>query len=89
MRIGANCHHTLKGISSTAIFPRSFRDVGGFAPPCNAHEGVELVREAFETARYKDKSKIGMNIAASRFEVEGQDCSTSDWYTVGKWMPRA
>ena len=33
---------------------------------------MELVKEAFETARYQDKSKIGMNIAASRFEVEGQ-----------------
>jgi len=44
MRIGANCHHTLKGISSTAIIPRSFGDEGGFAPPCGAREGHQAVR---------------------------------------------
>ena len=44
MRIGANCRHTLKDTSSTAIIPRSFGVQGGLAPPGGAREGRQAVR---------------------------------------------
>jgi len=47
-------------------------------------QGVELIMEAIEKAGYKDKCKIGMDVAASEFKVEGQDC-----YDLGMWYPEA
>ena len=35
-------------------------------------------------AGYKDKCKIGMDVAASEFKVEGEDC-----YDLGTWYPDA
>merc|ERR1712046_493277 len=59
-------------------------DEGGFAPPCDARSGCELIMEAIEKAGYKDKCCIGMDVAASEFEVEGQDC-----YDLGTWYPES
>merc|ERR1712127_455298 len=59
-------------------------DEGGFAPPCNAREGVTLIMEAIEKAGFKDKCAIGMDVAASEFKVEGEDC-----YDLGTWYPEA
>merc|ERR1711924_36835 len=39
---------------------------------------------AIEKAGYKDKCKVGMDVAASEFKVEGQDC-----YDLGTWYPDA
>jgi len=84
MRIGAECYHTLKGIINKKYGGDAtlIGDEGGFAPPCDARGGVELVMEAIEKAGYKDKCKIGMDVAASEFKVEGQDC-----YDLGTWYP--
>merc|ERR1711912_18810 len=57
-------------------------DEGGFAPPCDARQGVELIMEAIEKAGYKDKCKIGMDVAASEFKTEGKD-----EYDLGLWYP--
>jgi len=57
-------------------------DEGGFAPPCDARGGCELIMEAVEKAGYKEKCMIGMDVAASEFKVEGQDC-----YDLGTWYP--
>jgi enolase len=86
MRIGAECYHTLKGIIKKKFGGDAtlIGDEGGFAPPCDAREGVELVMEAIEKAGYKDKCAIGMDVAASEFKVEGQDC-----YDLGTWYPEA
>merc|ERR1711972_80941 len=59
-------------------------DEGGFAPPRDARQGVELVMEAIEKSGYRDKCMIGMDVAASEFKVEGQDC-----YDLGTWYPEA
>ena len=59
-------------------------DEGGFAPPCDAEKGVELIMEAIEKAGYKDKCKLGMDVAASEFKIEGEDC-----YDLGTWYPDA
>merc|ERR1711972_1224950 len=86
IRIGCECYHNLK-----AIIKKKFGgdatligDEGGFAPPCDARQGVELIMEAIEKAGYKDKCQVGMDVAASEFKVEGQDC-----YDLGTWYPEA
>jgi enolase len=86
MRIGAECYHCLKGIIKKKYGGDAtlIGDEGGFAPPCDARGGVELIMEAIEKAGYKDKCKVGMDVAASEFKVEGQDC-----YDLGTWYPEA
>merc|ERR1719311_125512 len=86
MRIGAECYHTLKGIIKKKFGGDAtlIGDEGGFAPPCDAKQGVELIMEAIQKAGYSDKCKIGMDVAASEFKVEGQDC-----YDLGTWYPDA
>ena len=74
MRIGANCRHTLKDRSSTAIIPRSFGVQGGLAPPGGAREGRQAVRllqvpplsEGPEKA-YEPLGNTGVESAAKTF----------------------
>jgi enolase len=84
MRIGCECYHTLKSIIKKKMGGDAtlVGDEGGFAPPCDAKMGCELIMEAIEKAGYKDKCSIGMDVAASEFKVEGQDC-----YDLGTWYP--
>merc|ERR1719331_2503978 len=76
MRIGAECYHNLKKIINKKFGGDAtlIGDEGGFAPPCDARGGVELVMEAIKAAGYEDKCKVGMDVAASEFKVEGEDC---------------
>merc|ERR1719387_1636287 len=85
MQIGCECYHTLKSIIKKKMGGDAtlVGDEGGFAPPCDARAGCELVMEAIEKAGYKDKCKIGMDVAASEFKVEGKDC-----YDLGTWYPK-
>jgi enolase len=86
VRIGCEVYHTLKGIIKKKFGGDAtlIGDEGGFAPPCDAKGGVELVMEAIEKAGYKDKCSVGMDVAASEFKVEGEDC-----YDLGTWYPDA
>merc|ERR1740122_757026 len=86
MRIGCECYHTLKSIIKKKFGGDAtlIGDEGGFAPPCDAYQGVELIMEAIEKAGYKDKCSVGMDVAASEFKVEGEDC-----YDLGTWYPEA
>jgi len=86
VRIGAECYHTLKGIIKKKYGGDAtlIGDEGGFAPPVDAREGCCLVMEAIEKAGYKDVCKVGMDVAASEFKVEGEDC-----YDLGTWYPEA
>merc|ERR1719262_1764840 len=86
MQIGAECYHNLKGIIKKKYGGDAtlIGDEGGFAPPCDARGGVELIMEAIEKAGYKDKCKTGMDVAASEFKVEGKDC-----YDLGTWYPES
>merc|ERR1712232_891409 len=86
MRIGCECYHTLKGIIKKKFGGDAtlIGDEGGFAPPCDARGGCELIMEAIKKAGYEDKCKIGMDVAASEFKVDGQDC-----YDLGLWYPEA
>merc|ERR1712066_561992 len=84
IRIGCEVYHCLKGIIKKKFGGDAtlIGDEGGFAPPCDAKGGVELVMEAIEKSGYKDKCSVGMDVAASEFKVEGQDC-----YDLGTWYP--
>jgi len=86
MRIGCECYHTLKGIIKKKFGGDAtlIGDEGGFAPPCDARQGVELIMEAIEKAGYSGKCKVGMDVAASEFKVENEDC-----YDLGTWYPDA
>merc|ERR1719353_1222565 len=86
MRIGAECYHTLKGIIKKKFGGDAtlIGDEGGFAPPCDARQGVELIMEAITKAGYEGKCKVGMDVAASEFKVEGEDI-----YDLGTWYPEA
>merc|ERR1719409_674323 len=86
MRIGAECYHNLKSIIKKKFGGDAtlIGDEGGFAPPCDARQGVELIMEAIEKAGYAGKCKVGMDVAASEFKVEGEDC-----YDLGTWYPEA
>eukprot|EP00928_Gymnodinium_smaydae_P067362 TRINITY_DN5032_c0_g2_i1.p1 TRINITY_DN5032_c0_g2~~TRINITY_DN5032_c0_g2_i1.p1 ORF type:complete len:862 (+),score=181.07 TRINITY_DN5032_c0_g2_i1:242-2587(+) len=86
MQVGAECYHTLKGIIKKKFGGDAtlIGDEGGFAPPCDARGGVELVMEAITQAGYKDMCAIGMDVAASEFKVEGKDC-----YDLGTWYPES
>merc|ERR1719382_2377512 len=86
IRIGCECYHTLKGIIKKKFGGDAtlIGDEGGFAPPCDARQGVELIMEAIKKAGYEDVCKVGMDVAASEFKVEGQDC-----YDLGTWYPDA
>merc|ERR1712066_707936 len=86
IRIGCEVYHTLKGIIKKKFGGDAtlIGDEGGFAPPCDARGGCELVMEAIKKAGYEDKCKIGMDVAASEFKVEGEDC-----YDLGLWYPEA
>jgi enolase len=85
MQIGAECYHTLKGIIKKKFGGDAtlIGDEGGFAPPCDARMGAELIMEAIEKAGHKDKCSIGLDVAASEFKVEG-DC-----YDLGLWYPES
>ncbi len=45
---------------------------------------MELVMEAIEKAGYKDRRKTGLDVAASEFNFEGEDC-----YDLGNWYPES
>jgi len=86
IRIGCECYHTLKGIIKKKFGGDAtlIGDEGGFAPPCDARQGCEMIMEAVKKAGYESKCKIGMDVAASEFKVEGKDC-----YDLGTWYPEA
>ena len=60
MRIGAECYHNLKSIIKKKFGGDAtlIGDEGGFAPPCDARQGVELIMEAIEKAGYEGKCKV-------------------------------
>jgi len=86
LRMGTECYHALKKIIETRFGGDAtlIGDEGGFAPPCDAREGVELVMEAIEAAGYTGSCEIGMDVAASEFKVPGEDC-----YDLGTFYPES
>ena len=84
MQIGTECYHHLKKIIKKKFGGDAtlIGDEGGFAPPCDARGGVELVMEAISAAGYDGKCTIGMDVAASEFYVKEEGV-----YDLGLWYP--
>ncbi|KAL4221267.1 Beta-enolase [Mactra antiquata] len=70
MRIGTETYHHLKSVIKTKYGQDACNvgDEGGFAPNIqDNNEGLKLLMSAIEKSGYKDKIKIGMDVAASEF----------------------
>jgi len=81
MQIGCEVYHTLGKIIKAKFGGDAtlIGDEGGFAPPCDNREGCELIMEALKQTGYEDKCKIGLDVAASEFKVEGEDAYDLDF----------
>ena len=60
-------------------------DEGGFAPPCDARSGLELVVEAIKAAGYEGKCTVGLDVAASEFKVKESGSGADAVYDLGLW----
>eukprot|EP00753_Platysulcus_tardus_P002878 PLAT11983.1.p2 GENE.PLAT11983.1~~PLAT11983.1.p2 ORF type:complete len:459 (+),score=235.54 PLAT11983.1:36-1379(+) len=88
MRMGSEIYHHLKKIikSRYGLDATNVGDEGGFAPDIlDNKEGLDLVVAAIEAAGYTGKVKIGMDVAASEFFVEGK--YDLDFKTEGSEVP--
>jgi len=73
MKMGSEVYHNLKSVIKKKYGQDACNvgDEGGFAPNILANEeGLNLVVEAIEKAKYTGKVKIGMDVAASEFYTE-------------------
>jgi enolase len=74
MRAGAEVYHSLKAVIKDKYGQDATNvgDEGGFAPNIQDNkEGLELLKIAIEKAGYTGIVRIGMDVAASEFFVEG------------------
>jgi len=85
MQIGTECFHSLKkvikgkyGGDATLI-----GDEGGFAPPVDATQGLELLMEAIGKAGYTDKVVVGLDVASSEFKIKGENKYDLDFKATG------
>ncbi|KAF9368973.1 phosphopyruvate hydratase [Podila verticillata] len=75
MKIGSEVYHSLKSVIKAKYGQDATNvgDEGGFAPNIQDNaEGLELLKTAIAKAGYTDKVKIGMDVAASEFYVDGK-----------------
>ncbi|KAJ8612235.1 hypothetical protein CTAYLR_002945 [Chrysophaeum taylorii] len=84
MQIGCEVYHNLKKIIKKEFGGDAtlIGDEGGFAPPCDARSGIELVMAAIKAAGHDGKCSVGLDVASSEFKVEGEDC-----YDLGIFYP--
>jgi len=87
IRIGAECYHNLSKILKKKFGGDAtlIGDEGGFAPPCDARSGIELVMEAIKQAGYEGKCTVGLDVAASEFKVKSSGEGDSAMYDLGMW----
>jgi enolase len=87
MLIGTEVYHTLKKILKKKFGGDAtlIGDEGGFAPPCDARSGIELVMEAIEAAGYAGKCTVGLDVAASEFKVKDSPSGEGALYDLGTW----
>jgi enolase len=74
LRMGAETYHALAGVIKETYGrdATNVGDEGGFAPNIlDNREGLALLQKAIAAAGYEGKIKIGMDVAASEFYVEG------------------
>jgi len=69
MQIGAETYHNLKKVIKAKYGGDAtlIGDEGGFGPPCDADEGLELLLESIDKAGYSGKVQVGLDVASSEF----------------------
>jgi enolase len=75
MIMGCEVYATLKSVIKAKYGQDACNvgDEGGFAPSIqNNYEGVDLLMEAIKKAGYEKEVKIGMDVAASEFQLENK-----------------
>jgi len=73
--IGAEVYHTLKGVIKKRYGQDACNvgDEGGFAPPLqNNNEALDVLMEAINASGHAAKVKIGTDVAASEFFIDGK-----------------
>jgi len=85
--MAAEVYHTLSKILKKKFGGDAtlIGDEGGFAPPCDARSGIELVMEAIKQAGYEGKCTVGLDVAASEFKVKSSGEGDSAMYDLGMW----
>jgi enolase len=74
LQMGAETYHNLKSIikKKYGIDSVNVGDEGGFAPPVNEEEALDLLQSAIKKSGYTGKIKIGLDCAASEFYKKGK-----------------
>lgn len=74
MQMGAETYHNLKNIikKKYGIDSVNVGDEGGFAPPVDEKQALDLLMAAIKSAGYSGKIKIGLDCAASEFYKKGK-----------------
>jgi enolase len=87
MIMGTEVYHNLAKILKKKFGGDStlIGDEGGFAPPCDAYSGLELVMEAITAAGYEGKCTVGLDVAASEFKVKDSGEGEAAVYDLGLW----
>merc|ERR1719446_1779926 len=73
--VGAEVYHTLKGVIKKRYGQDACNvgDEGGFAPPLqNNNEALDVLMEAINASGHAAKVKIGTDVAASEFYIDGK-----------------
>lgn len=72
MAVGCEVYHHLAKILKLKFGGDAtlIGDEGGFAPPCDARSGLELIMEAIAAAGHQDKCTVGLDVASSEFKVK-------------------
>jgi len=73
--VGAEVYHTLKGVIKKRYGQDACNvgDEGGFAPPLqNNNEALDVLMEAIKASGHEAKVKIGTDVAASEFFIDGK-----------------
>lgn len=86
MQIGAEVYHNLRKVIKAKFGGDAtlIGDEGGFAPPCDERSGLDLLMSAIDKAGHAGKCSVGLDVAASEFKVQGEDC-----YDLGTFYPDA
>merc|ERR1712166_1156610 len=72
MAIGCEVYHHLAKILKAKFGGDAtlIGDEGGFAPPCDARSGLELIMEAITASGHDGKCTVGLDVASSEFKVK-------------------
>lgn len=98
VRMGSEVFHALESILEEKGLSTNVGNEGGFAPQVSSNEeALDLIMQAIEAAGYQPGEEIclGMDIAASEFQVENKPGEQDDQYDlkldkrklpVGEWL---